>query len=437
MATCYRMAGISLASIILASCNSDRTASPPEDGPPAYSATGIPSSESAMRARLDHITRAVALALRDQQVRAHVYQQLHASPDREHKLHFQPFASRVDSPFSSAIASAAGLTDVGLRALLDSVIDLEFYMPVKEHWAQWTGGGNLLVAWAFRDHEVPVAYDLSGATVILTSAEAPPPTPTLAIEHAPVAASVYDQNTSTWQGTVELLTLAEAQTFAANDTKLVIQMWEDDRDACVIRKNPQWVKAAALTVAATFASFVGIDILDRGWDQTCRNYSTDEQICWLVVFFLPQAPFWIIEALQNDDYVGEFVPASLTGGSDLYHNHTLINEKGQVKGSVFLAGPAFLPATAPPAPCAVTISGPGAAPPNSTCTWSANVSGAPGPPTFEWYRNGQLVATASSYTCASGDASFDLLLSVVSGGQSVSNAQTVSVSAGSPPCPSS
>jgi len=536
MATCYRMAGISLASIILASCNSDRTASPPEDGPPAYSATGIPSSESAMRARLDHITRAVALALRDQQVRAHVYQQLHASPDREHKLHFQPFASRVDSPFSSAIASAAGLTDVGLRALLDSVIDLEFYMPVKEHWAQWTGGGNLLVAWAFRDHEVPVAYDLSGAPVILTSAEEPPPTPTLAIvpvetdfsprppaisaaagcdpeagpccdpaadmcdpppssgggpypattcpsytglcmtystvpgdwegflmgdpefevhvlkrevgseslehfrcagEHAPVAASVYDQNTSTWQGTVELLTLAEAQTFAANDTKLVIQMWEDDRDACVIRKNPQWVKAAALTVAATFASFVGIDILDRGWDQTCRNYSTDEQICWLVVFFLPQAPFWIIEALQNDDYVGEFVPASLTGGSDLYHNHTLINEKGQVKGSVFLAGPAFLPATPPPAPFAVTISGPGAAPPNSTCTWSSNVSGAPGPPTFEWYRNGQLVATASSYTGASGDASFDLLLSVVSGGQSVSNAQTVSVSAGSPPCPSS
>src|SRR5207247_3426116 len=128
MATCYRMAGISLASIILASCNSDRTASPPEDGPPAYSATGIPSSESAMRARLDHITRAVALALRDQQVRAHVYQQLHDSPDREHKLHFQPFASRVDSPFYSAISYDAVLTDVDLRAMMDYKIIHEFHI---------------------------------------------------------------------------------------------------------------------------------------------------------------------------------------------------------------------------------------------------------------------------------------------------------------------
>ncbi len=474
MATCHRIAGISLASIMLASCNSDRTAAPPEDGPPAYSATGIPSSESAMRARLDRITRAVALALRDQQVRAHVYQQLHASPYREHKLHFQPFASRVDSPFSSAIASAAGLTDVGLRALLDSVIDLEFYMPVKEHWAQWTAGGNLFVAWAFRDHEVPVAYDLSGATVILTSAEEPPPTPTLAI--VPVetdfsprppaisaaagcdpeagaccdpAADMCDPPPSSGGGPYPATTCpsytglcmtystvpGDWEGFLMGDPEFEVHVLKRD----VGSESLEHFRCAGehAPVAASVYDQNANNILDRGWDETCRNYSTDEQICWLVVFFLPQAPFWIIEALQNDDYVGEFVPASLTGGSDLYHNHTLINEKGQVKGSVFLAGPAFLPATPPPAPFAVTISGPGAAPPNSTCTWSANVSGAPGPPTFEWYRNGQLVATASSYTGASGDASFDLLLSVVSGGQSVSNAQTVSVSAGSPPCPSS
>ena len=170
-----------IASFVTVSCSSDRVTSPPQLERPVYSIAGIPRSEGEMRARLDRVTRHVAVALSDAGVRAYVYQQLHASPDREHKLHFDSFAFRVGSPFSSALASAAALTPVGLRAQLDSLMDLEFYMPVKEHWARWTGGPDLLVAWAIRDHETPVAYDLRGSRVALTSAEEPPATPTLGI----------------------------------------------------------------------------------------------------------------------------------------------------------------------------------------------------------------------------------------------------------------
>jgi len=130
---------------------------------------------------LDRITRAVAVALHNPDVRAYVYQQLHASPYPEHKLHFAPFVSQAGSPLSAGIAAAAGLTETQVSALLDSLIDLEFYMPVKTHWAQWTGGPDLMVASALRDHEIPGAYDLLGAGVTLTSAEDPPATPTLGI----------------------------------------------------------------------------------------------------------------------------------------------------------------------------------------------------------------------------------------------------------------
>jgi len=35
-------------------------------------------------------------------------------------------------------------------------------MPVKEHWDQWSGSADLIVATALCDHEIPVAYDTRG-----------------------------------------------------------------------------------------------------------------------------------------------------------------------------------------------------------------------------------------------------------------------------------
>lgn len=78
-------------------------------------------------------------------------------------------------------ASEQGLTHSAVLATLDSVADLEFYMPVPEHRARWQGDENLIVATALLDHEIPVAFDLNGAPVQLASAEVPPETPTLGL----------------------------------------------------------------------------------------------------------------------------------------------------------------------------------------------------------------------------------------------------------------
>ncbi len=118
----------------LAGCR-DQGTTPPPGARPIPSVTGIPSTETQMRARLERATRLVALALADPPARAYVYEQLHASPYREHKLHFGPFLEQPGNPLSAQIAAEGGLTEVGLQALLDSLIDLEFYMPVKDHYA--------------------------------------------------------------------------------------------------------------------------------------------------------------------------------------------------------------------------------------------------------------------------------------------------------------
>ena len=83
--------------------------------------------------------------------------------------------------FVNRIASAAGSDRARVFASLDSLIDVEFYMPVKDHWAAWKGGSDLIVAAALHDHEPPVAYNLNGEPVTIASADVPPPTPALVL----------------------------------------------------------------------------------------------------------------------------------------------------------------------------------------------------------------------------------------------------------------
>jgi hypothetical protein len=55
-------------------------------------------------------------------------------------------------------------------------------MPVKSHFARWTGDANLLVATSYHaDDDIPIAFDLNGERVVLTSAKIPPSTPTLVL----------------------------------------------------------------------------------------------------------------------------------------------------------------------------------------------------------------------------------------------------------------
>lgn len=68
-----------------------------------------------------------------------------------------------------------------LVAALDSLRDLELYVPVPEHFKVWNGDTNLLVATNLHDHEIPIAFDLSGRPYPLSSAETPPNVPVLAV----------------------------------------------------------------------------------------------------------------------------------------------------------------------------------------------------------------------------------------------------------------
>ena len=113
---------------------------------------------------------------------AQVYTELHASPYREHKLHFGTFLRGSAKPLLAAMAAArsaapdagvsggAALTSDAVLATLDSIVDLEFYMPVKEHFVTWTGGRDLIVASALRDDgRVPFGFDLTGQPVALSA----------------------------------------------------------------------------------------------------------------------------------------------------------------------------------------------------------------------------------------------------------------------------
>ncbi len=149
--------------------------------------SGEQVDESTLRGRLEAVTRDAAIALSEPDLRSAVFQALQASQYPEHKLRFRDFLSgdgqylvaamsraRVDQSATAANALARE------KELLNGLIDLEFYMPVADHRAVWTGGDNLLVATAIHDREAPVGFDLQGRRVIL-SPGAPPATPTLVL----------------------------------------------------------------------------------------------------------------------------------------------------------------------------------------------------------------------------------------------------------------
>lgn len=149
--------------------------------------------EPQMNKLLAQVTREVAIALSDEQLRTQVLNDLHKSPYREHKLHLSEFLRGTGGPLLNAmavahasLAAAPGVAPGEARAdavlaSLDSIVDLEFYMPVQQHFATWRGGSNLIVASALLDDgRVPFGFDLSGKVLQLSAAE-PPSTPTLVL----------------------------------------------------------------------------------------------------------------------------------------------------------------------------------------------------------------------------------------------------------------
>lgn len=166
--------------IFLASCADERGS--PLTPPLEPELTGISQASSTEeQAALDSLTRAVALALQDQGLRQRIKNDMRTAPIWEHKLEFSNYIKGASGGILLAkMSQVTGKSRSEILALMESVRPLEFYMPVREHRARWTGGSDLLVASQLEDEDTPHAYDLQGRAVVLDLTTAPA-TPVLSI----------------------------------------------------------------------------------------------------------------------------------------------------------------------------------------------------------------------------------------------------------------
>jgi hypothetical protein len=134
-----------------------------------------------MEARLAALARDVALALQDADIRRLVFEEIGASPYREHKLHFARFVRGQGAPLLDRVATVRSRTADAVLMALDSVVDVEFYMPVPEHVAGWRGDANLIVVAQLSDEAVPIGFTLTGQRVAALTPDIPPATPALVL----------------------------------------------------------------------------------------------------------------------------------------------------------------------------------------------------------------------------------------------------------------
>jgi hypothetical protein len=139
------------------------------------------SPEPALHAKHRQLIQLLARALAKPALRAKVHKAMQSSPYKEHKLQFRRFLERDGLDVKLAMAQLGGRSSSEILADLDRLPPFEFYMPVREHRAAWTGGANVIVVGRLEEWETPMGFDLSGAPVAGLSAAAPPATPVLVV----------------------------------------------------------------------------------------------------------------------------------------------------------------------------------------------------------------------------------------------------------------
>lgn len=143
-------------------------------------ASGGKIKNSAMQSILTRTVQQFARALKNPTLRNQVYTALRNSPYPEHKVHFGRFLRGNGKAVLRDIAAGAATSEEGVLRSLDSVVSLELYMPVKEHFARWNGGNDVIVASLLEDDDAPVAFSLAGKSVPVVKEQAPS-TPTLVL----------------------------------------------------------------------------------------------------------------------------------------------------------------------------------------------------------------------------------------------------------------
>jgi len=435
------------------------------------SVSGVDVSQEAMRSSLSELTRQVALALADDQLRQLVYRAIRESPYPESKLHFRSFLAGQGEALRNRVAAVGSRTPAELSSVLDSLIDLEFYMPVLSHRLSWDGGPDLLVASSLQDDgQPPIAYNLRGERINLTSATVAPTTPTLglvpvetdfsatpgALQAVPGAAAeedegvymthsvVFDNHEGFLHGVPEFEvhtfkrdvygTFVDLQCASAGrssplyydqndeawsgEVMLVLatgirgdsvyyQVWEDDTEPCTA-SGGRPPKTSSATKAAIASA-------GAGYARTIYDAATGNWISSALTGAMTTLN--LVVSAQRDDFVG-FISLegcwSATGSS----NFAIKDEDGDVQGYAALdyRFDERTPVCTAPEPLpygSVNILGPTEAPPSSECYFESYITGGTAPYSqYRWYRGGQQIGTGTTVTVDTYSSDFDLKLSV-------------------------
>lgn len=133
--------------------------------------SGQLTSQVAMERRMAELARMVAVALDDADVRQAVYTAFEQSEYPEQKIHFRSLVEVGPSEFRQSLGRAGA---EAVSTLLDSIADLEFYLPVPEHREAWAGDASVIVvSYPNDDGSQPYGYDLNGGEVPISAAVAP------------------------------------------------------------------------------------------------------------------------------------------------------------------------------------------------------------------------------------------------------------------------
>lgn len=162
----------------LIGCADQSTPTAPTPGVQGIRSSAAPAGQ---QERMERLARRFALALGNPGFRAQVRSSMEQSRFPEHKLYFQGYLAASNRQVLQDMARVSGTTEAEIDSDAANSVALELYIPVPEHRVRWAGDGQVLVATAFADGDVPVAFDTRGNRIELDPAR-PPATPVIAIE---------------------------------------------------------------------------------------------------------------------------------------------------------------------------------------------------------------------------------------------------------------
>jgi len=460
-----------------------------------------------MQELLEQVTREVALALGDERIRRQVYTGLQMSPYSEHKLHFGNFLRGPGTPLLAAIAAARGATPSpgaapvearteAVLATLDSIVDLEFYMPVRQHFTAWDGDANLIVASALRDNgSTPVGFDLTGQAVTL-SASQPPPTPTLVVvpvetdfsrvpsQSAPQradAAATADVGPGIYM--TRAVVYSDHEGWPRGDPEFEVHLFQTDVDMDYLdqvcagqaqdninyrwntEETQDWTGDVALATEGRLLLSpnnqfqMWEDDTDACTTTTGRppkaNAFTRSEMANMASALLRTAAtqggdvIAFIQTLLNiipvaytwfddgDDDVGIFeLPGQCwpTAPGPVKFNIRSVRSGHPINGWVILDFRGISQSREPWCGPSVFIDGPSALSPGEEGTWNANpVNGFP-PYTYQWYLNDSPAGTGQTFSTSAGGESFEVSVTVTDrDGKQASDAMPVYVMSCPPP----